>query len=324
MSFIADVENSKLIDGFLKDELALNIAVAFLGKDAWKYFENSKNSISIICNLESGATNPCVVQKLMDKKNIEIKTNPQLHTKVYIGEDKLIVGSSNLSANGLSYEDDEIRGWIEASLTSCDKKEIDQANIWYRKIWEASKNIQPSDIKKYKEIWKNRRNNRPMIQQQNKSLIDAAIADSKAFEDRGIYFGIYSENLSEEANKKFDEIKEEYLSIPEQLACFEDWEELPDNAYIISLYYDSDTDEKEFDGIYRMPAEPLIEKFEKDNKTKGSIKICFDKKNIYGYTLKKEDQEIILGKINELYEYVDKRSCVPFIKGIKIINKNNI
>lgn len=86
-------------------------AVAFWGKNAEQFQGMFGRRTQIICNLESGATNPYVVEAFLQAR-IPVKTLATLHAKVYRGSDAAIVGSANCSTNGLALE--EGQGWEEA------------------------------------------------------------------------------------------------------------------------------------------------------------------------------------------------------------------
>lgn len=297
MSFFVDLENSKLVDKFLEDELAINIAVAFLGKAAWKYFKNSKANISILCNLESGATNPFIVEKLVDKKNIKIKTNSKLHTKVYIGKSKLIVGSANLSANGLSYEDNEINGWIEASLTTSDKNEINKANLWFESIWRKSANITTEDIKTAKINWAKKRNNRFINSKNNESVVNAI--KNNEFKDKEVYLTIYRQYASKDAQEKWEDVERNY---GKSFDYYEDWDEIPSNSFCIDLYY-GPRGKKEVQGLFKTPEYPVIEEFQNIDGEISNLNIVHKVKNIFGkYRLSALDKEIIESHTAEIWE----------------------
>ena len=55
-----------------------------------------------------------------------VMNHSTLHAKVYISEDTLIVGSANLSTNGIGLEDEAAK-WLEASIVSKNPKLIAEA-----------------------------------------------------------------------------------------------------------------------------------------------------------------------------------------------------
>src|SRR3546814_14672636 len=95
------------------------LAVAFWGHGAVDSLGlNVADNARMICNLESGATNPVEVEKLM--RSAKVKSHPRLHAKLYAAGDWVIVGSSNASSNGLALESRDLAGWIDANILSKD------------------------------------------------------------------------------------------------------------------------------------------------------------------------------------------------------------
>ena len=113
---------------------SLKIAVAFWGIHMAELLLNavSKNGVDqcqFICNLESGATNPDLIQKLFDRK-VAIKTNPTLHAKVVLTRLECLTGSANLSANGLGVENKNAF-WEEAGILTNDPAVHVTAEEWF-------------------------------------------------------------------------------------------------------------------------------------------------------------------------------------------------
>jgi hypothetical protein len=145
-----------------KDEILC--AVAFWGDDATKkLIKQTKAKIRIICNLDSGATNPKFIESIIDNERIKIKNNGKLHAKVFISSDRSIVGSANASANGLGFSDGEIEGWIEAGVFSNTPQLVKTSFSWFNELWGNSKDITSDDIRDAKLLWLNRHSNRPTI-----------------------------------------------------------------------------------------------------------------------------------------------------------------
>ena len=98
----------KILKGFdiaksIKQIKPQKIAVAFIGSDFDSYLDDSclKNLESIVLSPTEGS-NPKAISKLVKKIGWDkINFLSRLHAKIYIGRDETIVGSSNLSRNGL-------------------------------------------------------------------------------------------------------------------------------------------------------------------------------------------------------------------------------
>ena len=276
MKFISDIENSKLIEKFFQTEPKAKLAIAFIGESAWEIFKDSQDEISILCNLESGATNPSTIEKLSSKANIKIKTNKKLHAKVYIGNDQLIVSSANLSANGLSYEDNEIKGWVEASLISRDAKAIQDANNWFQEIWKNSSNITQENIDIATVAWQKKRNSRLVNSGESDSIIDALL--NNELKDKEVYLALYRKYSGQEAQEKWDNVQDNY---GRNFDYYEDWDEIPSNAFCIDLYYGI-RGKKEIQGVYKTPEYPIIEKFEYKNGKIANLNIVHKVSKILG------------------------------------------
>jgi hypothetical protein len=152
------------------DELSSNIrelvgeggsrcAVAFIGKEAEGIVPPGTQ---IICNLMSGATNPATIEHLMKNGECEIRKLDDLHAKVYLGRDRAIVGSANLSANGLGYEPATgSGGWQEAGYKVTRKSDLEKIEEWFAEKWESAEAISSKDITEAKKRWALRQRFRP-------------------------------------------------------------------------------------------------------------------------------------------------------------------
>src|ERR1700680_1254899 len=93
------------------------MAVAFWGEGAIEHLGllGKRSAVTIICNLRSGGTNPNEIRSVM-AAGIHVSQCDTLHAKVYLFDNHVIIGSSNASANGLSFQGTEVSGWIEANV----------------------------------------------------------------------------------------------------------------------------------------------------------------------------------------------------------------
>jgi hypothetical protein len=95
--------------------------------DLEKKLKNLKN-VKIICNLYSYNCNPFLIYDLKDK--VQIKTRSDIHAKAYITPDKTIIGSANLTPNGIG------GGIIEASMLINNKNSQKALHGWFYQMWE--------------------------------------------------------------------------------------------------------------------------------------------------------------------------------------------
>ncbi len=305
IKFVSEEGNSKAVYKVLSGKKPLRCAVAFWGESAWEFFKQSNQIVKIICNLESGATNPFLIKKLLAKKNFQIKTKENLHAKVYLTECRAIVGSSNVSANGLSLEDEEIRGYIEASIVTNDKNVLKSIGDWFESQWESACEITDELLEQSEKRWRNRRISRlNKIARENKkiSLLEALKNNAHIFKNRNIFLFIYRLSVSPEAMDKFSEVKKKMQSSSSSILDFyEDGSELPENSHLIDIYYGPKGGFK-YDGIFQTPINHLIEKFEYEDGEEGEIIICFRSDSVMGYKISKKDKELLRSKISDLWE----------------------
>lgn len=306
MNFIYSDTNSQAIEDLLTSDEDIKCAVAFWGCNAIDLLANTPKTTKIICNLESGATNPFVIESLI-KQGIQVKTNKKLHAKVYLAKNKqAIVGSANASANGLSYEDSEVQGWLEAGILVEDKQTLLEINNWFSTQWNAADDITKPLIENTKTLWKKKRNVRKLDAQEG-SLLDCLRNTPEQLKDKNIFITIYrNKNAAEEAHNKFIEVQK--LNINKRLTFWEDWSNLPENSEFISLYYGPNKGFT-FERYYktRSPASDYIEAFNYNDGSTGEILICFLKNSINGMILTEDDQLILRNRIEALWQQSPNR-----------------
>lgn len=109
-------------------------AVAFWGAGAEKYFEfaDPEKKVQIICNLSMGGTNPRVIRSLL--KNHSITQSDDLHAKVYVSDLGAVIGSANMSINGLGVESLSDSKWEEAAFFTQDAAILSEITSWFVKL----------------------------------------------------------------------------------------------------------------------------------------------------------------------------------------------
>lgn len=226
----------------------LSIAVAFWGEGAQTLIAKAWNGrfLRIICNLGSGGTNPQVIRELIElakkKPGIRILTLDNLHAKVAISETTAIVGSANLSVNGLGFEGVECAGWHEAGMLVHEQSQLTQMREWFERLWQQGAAISEDRLIKAHIQWVKNRTSRPL--RVNK-LLDAP---SNALKNRNIYIAIYRLEASDQAKAEAVQAEKDARrsDLPDvrntKLDFFEDWpddseEPLPIDAPIIAMRY---------------------------------------------------------------------------------------
>ncbi len=310
--FLNEVDIRESISTLFSGSDNIDCAVAFVGEKALEFIQDN-HKVRMICNLESGATNPYTIQKLLDERNVDIRTNPRLHAKVFIGDNKTIIGSANLSANGLGFEGDEITGWIEAGVLIEDESVITKTKEWFDALWDSSSDEIEDKIEDAIEKWKKRRYRRAFnIDINNQSFFELVEENPDAFKDRNIFFVIYPDvDTSPEANQAYENIEENY---PDNTSFYENWD-VPDDAWLIDIPYLEDKSRNIT--IWKTPEQPLIKYFKS-----GKIKLCFKEKSIEGIKLKKCDKNKIRNNFSKLIQNTeDGYSVISLLDGVNIMNQ---
>jgi PLD-like domain len=130
-------------------------AVAFWGTGAEKYFEfaDPEKKVQIICNLNMGGTNPKVIRSLM--KNHSITQSDVLHAKVYVSDLGAVIGSANMSINGLGIEGLSLSKWEEAAFFTQDAAIVNEIVFWFDKF--HSHEIKSEDLDRAQKIFNGRK-----------------------------------------------------------------------------------------------------------------------------------------------------------------------
>ena len=137
----------------------VRIAVAFWGKGAAEQLVLGKNrqDTKIVCNLRMGGTNPREIETFRRKSGVEVRHSDTLHAKIYLLDKGGVVGSSNVSANGLSFQGQECGGWTEANVVFSDRSLYEATEAKFNEIWQLAKPVEDQDLKDAYEAWSRRR-----------------------------------------------------------------------------------------------------------------------------------------------------------------------
>ncbi|MES5481467.1 phospholipase D family protein [Bradyrhizobium sp. INPA03-11B] len=240
----------------------LRVAVAFWGADGAKTLslKGARNG-RIICNLESGACNPKEIRKLRRaSKKFKMKSHPRLHAKIYWSPQAAVIGSSNVSANGLVVGAAEAKGWREANLW------VDQADLLrdvgkrFNDLWKEAKPITDQGLKDAEIKWKERAKETKILSIENKTLLKAFVEDPAAFRDQKIFLAMYGEDVSEEAaaaERKWKSLKSTERFVDglvvrsSGMAAYENWRKMPAGAWLIDCSY-MDQKRPRYEGIFRV------------------------------------------------------------------------
>lgn len=122
----------------------VSCAVAFWGSGAdGTIGAVRQRTVRIICNLDTGGTNPEAIVELM-RAGAQVRQHDRLHAKVYIADKEAIVTSANASTNGLGIEGSALAHWIETGVII----PTSEAVGWFDALWEKSRPIFAHDLKR--------------------------------------------------------------------------------------------------------------------------------------------------------------------------------
>lgn len=156
MSLLLEDKLSTAIRSLLSQDTRLRIAVAFIGDGASKSINKKARDVKIICNLTMNGTNPAEVKNMIERFGAEnVKQIDNLHAKLYIGSDYAIVGSANMSANGLGTQPTGLR---EAGYKfKLDQPSGQRSLDWFDDVlWEGAREISDQDLIEAAENWRHR------------------------------------------------------------------------------------------------------------------------------------------------------------------------
>ena len=155
LKFIPDNRTQKReLIKLLKKAEKIRCAVAFWGKGASQLLgKNLKKDIKIICNLQSGGTNPNEIGRIFNKTGSHIRQNDKLHAKIYWTECGVIIGSSNFSGNGINFGTMD-NGNDEANILVTDNKIIHEVDRWFNNHWNKALKISIDEIEEAKRLWR--------------------------------------------------------------------------------------------------------------------------------------------------------------------------
>lgn len=179
VDFLNEVEVVHAVRELLSKVDKATIVVAFWGQGAVERLGLDKewDSLTIVCNLDSGGCNPRVIKHLMSLPNVTVLNDRRLHGKVYLTDEAVILGSSNASANGLVIEDDGLMGWAEANIFSRDSSFRSRTSSWCEDRIAAAHPVGDDDLRRAEKAWCSRRKMAPMRGGRTVSLLEAVRAD---------------------------------------------------------------------------------------------------------------------------------------------------
>jgi hypothetical protein len=216
--------------------------VAFWGTGALDLFcdvpKKRRKKIRIVCNLTMGGTNPRIIEDFR-KKGFLVKHNPHLHSKVYWTDKGVVVGSANASANGLSLEGIDQRGWLEAAFFTNRPSEIDTVGKYVGEIWAKSDQITSIDLKKAWKSWRDRRPPPPPCS--GMTFVDALQRGRFTDKQQRIHISIDVVPFTGKQRRYIDtqagELQEQLVELKgRRVDAWMEWRDIPRKEYIVDFF----------------------------------------------------------------------------------------
>ena len=299
--FVSGDEYTRLVRELVSATEPLDIAVAFLGAGAESWLSKS-NGGRLICNLESGATNPAVVRVLRDNTSFKVRSLSSLHAKVILSGDNVLCGSANISANGLGLESEEVGRWYEAGIFSHDASVIQACRTWFFNLWSKAIPINDNDLLAAETRWAARRFARPSGAPllSSKGLFSHILTNPDFVLDRPIYLAVYREHASAEAVNAFELWKKsEAVADSATFDFYEDWSELPNNAYLIDIHCGPKGGVGS-GGLYWTGPEKITKEFNYKESGTGEVRIVFKQKEYDGLRIIRRELDDFVNTITSI------------------------
>jgi hypothetical protein len=151
------------------------------------------SDVKIICDVEGGDCNPYLLLELLNNTNIKIRSRGDVHAKVYLFDNCVLLGSNNLTTRSLGTD------LMEGAVLIQSKDNIRQALTWFKELWkDTKKRSEDIDWQKAKAKW----DSKPERSGKSKPhILDMMIAD----EYNNFLFQFYTEDacLDQDETIKF-------------------------------------------------------------------------------------------------------------------------
>jgi hypothetical protein len=316
--FIGPKQYSQCVTSIAIQEESLDVAVAFWGKGAERIIHpDGTKPIRIICNLRSGGTNPSTIKAFLARarKNpqVQVRQCDSLHAKVILGASQALIGSANISANGLGLEGGEAAHWLEAAIHTKAVEDVEETHRWFNDLWGSTltREISTLDLKNALLAWNKRRFNRPNYSAKVPFSLDNYLVDD--LDQRPAYALLYRSRLSPEADARLKEDaeaqQEHYGTSSSGNAkwAFESWPVKLDTTSeidYIGIIWDEETGDVSVDGVCQMTNERLP--FDYDNKDdgRGWIDLALPSKTLLGCRFGATECKSLAGLLRDRIEAV--------------------
>lgn len=166
-------------------------AVAFWGRGSASLLTSATGQRPrVLCNVTLGGTNLDALSDLRTKLDENLRHYENLHSKVYLSDRGLVVGSANASNNGVGLADGQSAGLVEAgSFYEHGTKAWQEAASWFETIFSSAPVVDDAAIATARRTWvPPRRSAQGRQGSVEGSLLDLVYARPDAFHDIGFVF----------------------------------------------------------------------------------------------------------------------------------------
>ena len=175
----------------LAESKTLKLAVAYWGGGGAELIglnESPAIQIQILCDPWKGSCHPDLLQSLLKSNNVKVRYVENLHSKVYLGTDSVIVGSSNASSNGIGSVQNLAR-YKEAAIASSSIDLVKAATIWFDDLFEGrlSNALGDNHLNEIRQLWELAQRNRASNSSGDAQLVTVLDNDPNDIDSRGIY-----------------------------------------------------------------------------------------------------------------------------------------
>ena len=277
-------------------------AVAFWGDGAAEQLgiDRSPKTMEVVCNLRLGGTNPDEIAR-MGAMGVILRHSNTLHSKVYLFPDCVIIGSSNASSNGLSFQEGETGAWQEANVLSSDPKLLEQVKNWWSNLSAAP--VDDDAIEEARAAWSKRRSS-ISLRNSSASLLKEMQRSRSFFDGKQVYLVVYSTELNEEGRSGLEAAQHDYGST---LGAFQDWSELPTDCHLV-CFWRGPRGRLVPDGLWQRRRNPPDRQL-----ANSTLQLCWQESSIFGLGVPNTDLpgwRAIVDRLRESKAWDAQEGCV--------------
>lgn len=166
-------------------------AVAFWGDHRFEIGDARTENWQIVCDIHMGSTSPQALRKLGAPDNVNLKHLKNIHSKVYISDKGVVIGSANASAGGLSFDGKPARLLEAGTFHKPNGKTWCEASEWFAGIFSLADQVNDAALQEAESRYRP-----PMIIGKNNltdmSILRQIAAAPQHYESIGVGFLICS------------------------------------------------------------------------------------------------------------------------------------